>query len=116
MVFLGGRTERGVGSRRKDLGERVQEQFLLEPHETLRLLCPQAPTFNPNHHPTPSLTLPTHHSYGGREQALQEQAKARGGQLLGEAKESMGAVEAKGREVMRDGREMVEKVRREVGK
>lgn len=85
---------------------------MLRPQERLPLTALRSTTTRP----TPPLTVLAHHSYGGREQALQEQAKASGGQLLGEAKEGMGAVEAKGREVVREGREMMEKVGRGVGK
>ena len=39
-------------------------------------------------------------SYGGREEALENRAKAGGRQMMGEAKAGMGSAEQKGREVM----------------
>ena len=55
-------------------------------------------------------------SYGGREQVLQEKAKATGGQLIGEAKEGMARIEEKGREVVSEGKEMLEKAEKKIRK
>ena len=62
------------------------------------------------------LTTLLFRSYGGREVALQEKAKATGNRLLGEAKSGMGAVEATGREVVQEGKEMLAKVEKKLGK
>lgn len=67
------------------------------------------------HPPKASKLTPTS-SYGGREQALQQKAQATGGQLLGEAKEGMGIVEAKGQEAVQEGKGMLRKVEKKLGK